>query len=433
MRSRKVILLGCVVLALSILLSLPVFGKQVTLKFLWPAYTEAKIRYGEYLVKAFGKAHPDIKVDMILDTNPGQKLTVLTAAGSPPDVGWMGADWISFVDQDIFMPLDKFIERDKKEYDPDDFIPNVWSNYLWKGNMLMVPSGFTVSVMYYNKDLFDTFALVSPKDDWTWDQMVDAAKKLTRDTNGDGKIDVWGVELRHGSEWSVLNYSGRFFSQDGAKCSFNTPGFIWGLKAFRDLSYVHKVQPPSADVNALGGYQPMWLKGALGMYLGGSWALEPTRKGADFDWDVVPMPRAFIGGKEHRGTFFGPEGFFVHAQTKYPGEAWEFVKFATGKEITEWAAKEGHIVPGRNSAGPAFVRSGQKPRNMRAFLMSAAFGVPWGAHPAWRGEIFPVVWPIITDQLYGVQPKMSPEAAAQEIQRLAQGILDKWVARSGKK
>lgn len=425
--------IGSLLIILAVLVSSVAVGaKTVTIKVLWPAYTEAKLRYGQYLKEAFEKLHPDIRVEMITDPSSVEsKLTVLTAAGSPPDVGWMGGNWISFADKGFFMPLDRFIERDRQEVDPDDFISNVWNTYRWRRQMWMMPTGFTVSVFYYNRDLFQVAGLVDPKDNWTWDEMIVAAQKLTKDTDGDGKINRWGMNIWQGSYWSVLHYNGPLFNDEGTKANFDTPVFAWALKAIRDLVYTYRVQPTTAEVKALGGDQPMWFRGDLvGMYLGGAWALEPTKREADFDWDLVPMPVATVSGKKCRGTFYGPEGLYIHVDTKHPEEAWKFVKFAAGRETTEWAARQGHIVPGRNSAGPAFVKTGA-PRNVRAFLISASFGVPWAAHPMWNPDINAAIAPIISDQI-GAQPKVSPEVAASEIQRLVQGILDTW-AKSKKK
>ena len=47
-------------------------------------------------------------------------------------------------------------------------------------------------VLYYNKDLFDTYEVPYPDDSWNHDDYLAAMKQLTRDTNDDGRTDIWG-------------------------------------------------------------------------------------------------------------------------------------------------------------------------------------------------------------------------------------------------
>src|SRR2546427_477585 len=56
-----------------------------------------------------------------------------------------------------------------------------------------IPDGYTPMVVVYNKDLFDRGGIPYPSDDWTWDDFTRIAKLLTRDTDGDGRIDQWGT------------------------------------------------------------------------------------------------------------------------------------------------------------------------------------------------------------------------------------------------
>lgn len=56
--------------------------------------------------------------------------------------------------------------------------------------------------MYYNKRIFKEAGLKDPQqlmdeDNWNWTTMLDAAKKLTVDNNGDGKADQYGLAGAH--------------------------------------------------------------------------------------------------------------------------------------------------------------------------------------------------------------------------------------------
>ena len=55
-----------------------------------------------------------------------------------------------------------------------------------------LPRDFQTIVLFYNKDLFDAAGVAYPTDDWTLQDLRDAAQKLTVDKDGDGVNDQWG-------------------------------------------------------------------------------------------------------------------------------------------------------------------------------------------------------------------------------------------------
>src|SRR5207245_11416173 len=61
----------------------------------------------------------------------------------------------------------------------------------------------------YNRDLLARSGIAPPVDDWTWDDFLRIATRLTRDSDGDGQIDVWGVAFdRRPALWLPWIWSG---------------------------------------------------------------------------------------------------------------------------------------------------------------------------------------------------------------------------------
>lgn len=61
-------------------------------------------------------------------------------------------------------------------------------NYPWSGN----------SLFYYNKTMFEEYGAKTPKEyymegNWTWDTMEKCIESVTKDLNGDGKLDTYGI------------------------------------------------------------------------------------------------------------------------------------------------------------------------------------------------------------------------------------------------
>jgi multiple sugar transport system substrate-binding protein len=97
----------------------------------------------------------------------------------------------------------------------------------------------------YRKDLFDKKGLKEPK---TWDDLLAAAKALTEDQDGDGKIDRYGISLPLKREYSVGVFFLSFLWSNGGhvldkqgNIVFNSPETIETLKFFKEL---YKYAPP---------------------------------------------------------------------------------------------------------------------------------------------------------------------------------------------
>lgn len=61
------------------------------------------------------------------------------------------------------------------------------------GKLLGIPISGNVVMMYYNKDIFDRFAVPYPKDGMTWDEVYDLARQLTR---SDGAVKYRGFDFQ---------------------------------------------------------------------------------------------------------------------------------------------------------------------------------------------------------------------------------------------
>ncbi len=58
-----------------------------------------------------------------------------------------------------------------------------------------MPRDITSKVMFFNTELFEKAGVAIPDANWTWDDFEAIARKMTRDLDGDGKTDQWGILL----------------------------------------------------------------------------------------------------------------------------------------------------------------------------------------------------------------------------------------------
>ncbi|MCD6521056.1 MAG: extracellular solute-binding protein, partial [Anaerolineae bacterium] len=181
-------------------------------------------------------------------------------------------------------------------------------------------------------ELFQEAGLPEPTEEWTYDDVVEAAQKLTKDTDGDGKVDQYGLWVAPYYE-AILTPIDAFggWPQDpsGTKAKFDDPNTIAGVRWVHDVYQKWKVAiaNPSFDSRT-----QLWSSGKVAMVLSGIW--EASYLGSETPegktMKLVPGP---IGPSGHRGGFFGVNVFPIWRSSKHPYETWLWVKFLCSKEV----------------------------------------------------------------------------------------------------
>lgn len=400
-------------------------GRAITLDFLWPTYTPQKVRYGEYLAQRYMEEHPDVYVNLILTPDPYRKLQVMIAGRTTPDVVWMGVGWQQFAD--AFLTLDERVAADP-EVRAENYFPRLWESVQWRGNLLALPSSGQVGVIYYNKDLFDEAGLEYPADDWTWDDMQRMARALTRDFDGDGAVDQYGLQLGQVYLVPFLLYDGQIADPEWRSARVDTPVSRALLDRYQALIYEDKVMPTPTTSQEL-GMLPMFEAGRVAMHAASGYAIESFRK-VQFDWDVVRFPAFEFEGQRYQATGLWEEEFSILWDTDAPDAAWDFARWCAGHEMVRWAALNGHIVPGRVEVALSdeYLHSGRRPAHMRSFTDSLAFAVPIYPHP-WLKRIGIEFEPVLERYHVGTEGRRSTAAEAlAELQSILQKILDEYNA-----
>ena len=204
----------------------------------WAAWNEQRLE--EQYMGAFGGAHAGVKVSLMAASNQAEyRDQVLTsiASGAPPDVFFLdNIDVPAFAGSGVVLDLAPYAERVGLPLSAFD--PRVLDIFRRDGRLYAFPKGFTPMVIAYNKDLFDRAHLPYPREDWTWEEFRAAAKALTRDTDGDGRIDQYGFWLdRRAFMWmaSLWALGGDVLCPDGTRAGgcLDSPATI---RAFRDLT-----------------------------------------------------------------------------------------------------------------------------------------------------------------------------------------------------
>lgn len=252
-------------------------------------------------------------------------------AGQPPELfdiaPWVGSYFLPYVQ--TFSEADLGGLGVRKA----DFVPEAIEAVRHGDRYIGVPLSVLPFGLYYNKDLFDRAGLDPERPPRDLKEFLEYAKKLTRDTDGDGKTDQWGWMLGaslNPNAWvweSILvSNGGTLLNKDLTSVAFNGEAGLKALQLLLDLARVHKVAPPE-----LGDPVKAFAAGKLGMTIGGIWMI-PGFKGK-VRFGTAPFPQ--LGSK--RPAAWGSVD--VYLLPKHTAGALAFAKWMAGREGQMFYAK----------------------------------------------------------------------------------------------
>ena len=155
------------------------------------------------LEEAFEAANPDIDlvVEIMDATSYARKLPVMIASGTAPDLFEAGleraASFGSYAEKGAYVDLMPLVERDGVNL--DDWFPEVIASCYYDGVLYNLPKKLnSPACVHINLDLLDAAGIPYPTRDWTWADALEMARAMTKDFDGDGRIDFHEF-ARHGA------------------------------------------------------------------------------------------------------------------------------------------------------------------------------------------------------------------------------------------
>jgi ABC-type glycerol-3-phosphate transport system substrate-binding protein len=213
----------------------------------------------------------------------------------------------------------------------DSFIGRLWPGVISAG--ISVDSGlysvgnwsYTIGV-YYNREMFAEAGLSDPDSAWTWDTLVAYAHRLTKDENGDGVPEVYGIFM--GSHFvEVLEMMNGADIRPGALTASVTDASAEAFAMY--LSLMQKnVMPDVRRIQALGMQPSQLLESRKVGMLVEAVPHQMLMETLSITWGVAPFPR--IPGKPVRYFRSGSGGLSISATTQNPTAAWEALKWIIG-------------------------------------------------------------------------------------------------------
>lgn len=219
-----------------------------TIKFTYWADNTDYSQLMQDIIQKFNEEN-EYGIEVVGEENPwdggaySENLFNACMGGGSPDVAtWKLTATPLFVNNDLLADLTPFVESwDKK----DDIPENIYNIMKEAGGsedaMYVMPWNIQVLYVYYRPSIFEQAGVKVPE---TYEEFLEAIKKCTMDTDGDGKTDVYGFGMRGGAggqePWGSFIHG-----RGGSFDDLTSPQSVAGMQDFADL-YANGYVPESA-------------------------------------------------------------------------------------------------------------------------------------------------------------------------------------------
>lgn len=319
--------------------------------------------------KQFNEKHPDLNV--VGENNAfgeyRNKYMTQAAAGALPDIMYCQFAWAQqFMQQGSFINLQPYIDA-QADFNIDDFTKPSLVTYKKEGDLYVIPYDEGPLLLYWNVDMFDEAGLDHPTVDWTMDDMLNAAIKLTK---GEGPEKVYGYAGLPGMGGDMnCNYlypfGAKFWNEPTEnECHLNEPEAVEALTWWMDFIHKHHVTPTPAE-DTFGGGWGGFVAGKVAMFQQGTWYTPALTKDAKFKWDLWHWPK---GPKAHTTSTMG-SGYALTKDSKAADKAWIYENeyLSTDGQIYMWGST-GRGSPSRISAWDSYFASPNVPPSAKVVL-----------------------------------------------------------------
>jgi multiple sugar transport system substrate-binding protein len=351
------------------------------------ALTPQELASFQPALEALDAAHPEwsVVLEVIPQQNVIEKLNTQLAANDLPDVirvqGIQVQQWIR---QNAFLDLAPYIQQN--QVDLADFFPGPLDQFRWQEQLWGLPDTAAPEVVFYNKTMFNAAGLAYPTDEWTYDDMRQAALQLTLDDQGRNATDPaftpetivqWGWNGGLTYFWQrhlVRGWGGDFCANaDCTLMNFTKPETVaaveWWVSLVQDD---HATLYAPYDGSQTGVPGDPFISGQAAMGYNGFFAVGQLNSMGSIDYDVV---QPLQGADGQRYTPLSTNGYVIAATSAQPEAAWALTQALLEPAFLEavWG-KPGHAVPARRTAAASVIAPARAPANQQAIVAAMEYG-----------------------------------------------------------
>jgi multiple sugar transport system substrate-binding protein len=333
----------------------------------------AELGVWKALIKEFNASQKRIFV--LLEHSEGtgypNKMMAMMAGRCAPDVmAFDDEPFPQFAQYGVFEDLGPYMKRDP-EMRREHFFPIFLKSFEYKGHQYGLPYDAGTMLLFFNRNMFRAAGLPDPPPDWTWSDFHRFCRKLTADTDGDGRLDHFGLTWTGWMEaltW-IWSAGGDELNASKTRAVIDSPEAVKGIQFQYDLTHKYHVSPL---VSELPGMTPgaMFFSGNVGMTISGPWFKAYCREVKAFDWDIAHVPIGPAG----RFTRLTADGITIWSHSPHKKEGWEWIRLLLTDRGQRRIASLDRGIPSRINiaSDPSFLRP-DTPQHEERFLESIAY------------------------------------------------------------
>jgi multiple sugar transport system substrate-binding protein len=234
-----------------------------------------------------------------------------------------------YMENDLLLNLNDYIDADDS-IDMSKYYEGIVNLYQSNGNQYALPKDHDTIALLYNAAIFKQYGVDEPTDDWTWEDMYEAAKKITEASNG----DVYGMAMNTSNNqdgWYnlIYDYGGQVITEDHKGTTIGSDEAKAGMEMMRKLLTVGAPQSVVAET----GTDSLFQSGKCAMITQGSWminAFYTAEHAADYKWAMLPYADKNGNGacdKGERWSAYNGLGWAASANTANPDAAYSLISY----------------------------------------------------------------------------------------------------------
>lgn len=376
--------------------------------FLNPEGTDGRSMALKQMMDSFKEKYPNIKVTVepqTWDVMTG-KFFAADKAGNAPDIMWVLQDELgAAIKLGTLEPFENLFLKDWSQEEVNDINDAFWSMGSEDGKHYQVTLSRNYFGIIYREDLFKEKGISIPK---TWDELVEAGKKLTEIDSKTGiqryglgqafSVDKADAQIAAGA---ILAEQGSLFTEDG-KANWNNDIVKKALNMQMDMIRVHKITPETALTSTPEDLYKDFSAGKYAMIMGAGVRISKLQEEATFAPEVVQMMLLpSFNGDKNSPTPIAGWSIGVWSKSKNKEAAGKFVEHMISPEADKLWVTVGGQVPVRKSTVESEKAFFSETKNKYLAVMADGFANAGWAQPTnfaisgWRIDLNTIVQDVL--------------------------------------
>ncbi|MDY0873782.1 ABC transporter substrate-binding protein [Dongia rigui] len=354
-----------------------------TLQILTKFGLEQLSPYFVNLAADYQKLHPDVKIELIQESDDSVKgkTKTLVASNSLPDIyfSWTGSWGGNFVRGNRAVDLTPVIGPDTDW--GKTLVPAAVQAFQYNGKYFGIPLYLDAKFMGYNKKIFAEAGVEAPA---SFEALLAGCDKIKAK-------GVTPISFGNKEAWPAVHYAGQLLAFnvpratlekdfDPKQATYDDPGYVASLQQFKALidrctdgASVNGTSYASALQQLSNGKSAMYYQEIIEFDQAAS--KETTLKPEEFGFFVLPVPEGAKG--DAKAVEGAPEGYMISAASKNIPLAIDFMKFATSAEHGQILSAPPYGQPSATVGGASEATMSPSVVNGLAALKSASYLMPW--------------------------------------------------------